>query len=121
MKNLVAILLMAIMTAGLGMPTHAAGDDENNEENTTMTTSFTGKVVDQVTGEMLTGVKVEIKGTDKEVYTDFEGNFSFSSLKPGNYEIVASYISYKDQVYNNVKLELSDNNKVTLKLEPIEE
>ena len=56
---------------------------------------ITGKVVDQVTGEALTGVKVAIEGSDLKAYTDFDGSFSFSQLSPGEYKVVTNYISYQ--------------------------
>ncbi|MFP3859869.1 MAG: carboxypeptidase-like regulatory domain-containing protein [Bacteroidales bacterium] len=121
MKNLITILMTVMLVAGLNNLTIASSDDENNENNEKMTTSLKGKVVDQSTGEELTGVKVEIKGTEKEVYTDFEGNFNFSELRPGKYNVSASYISYKDQEFSDVKLEISDENSITLKLESVEE
>lgn len=121
MKNLVTILIAVILVAGLNNTTIASGDDENKEKNEKMTTSLKGKVVDQSTGEELTGVKIELKGTEKEAYTDFEGRFSFSELLPGNYNVSASYISYKDREFSDVKLEISDKNSITLKLESVEE
>jgi protocatechuate 3,4-dioxygenase beta subunit len=124
MKNLIAILITSLFIVGMGTNVFAGNDDEKNESketNATMTTSLNGQVVDQNTGESLTGVKVEIKGADKEAYTDFEGNFNIAGIRPGEYELVASYISYRDKVYNDVKLELDENNKLTLKLESIEE
>ena len=103
MKKLVAIIITSFLIAGLSLNSFAGEDDEKNnssKSNAVMTTSLKGQVVDHTTGESLTGVKVEIKGSDKEAYTDFEGNFAVSGMKPGKYEIIASYISYKEKVYN---------------------
>ena len=121
MKQLLTILIASLLVAGISFNSYAGNDDEKNESKAKMTTSLKGQVVDMTTGESLTGVKVEIKGAEKEAYSDFEGNFNFSGIQPGNYEIVASYISYKDKVYNSVKIEINDLNRVTLKLESIEE
>jgi hypothetical protein len=120
MKKLIAIIITGILLTGFSINTIAGGEEENNESKATMTTSLKGTVVDQSTGEVLTGVRVEVKGSEKEAYTDFEGNFKFAELRPGNYELVASYISYKDQIFQDVKLELSESNQVTLKLESLE-
>jgi len=97
MKKLVAILLTGILVAGANFAGMASNDDDNNSKEThaTMTTNVVGQVVDQSTGEALTGVKVEILGTDEEAYTDFEGNFKMKNLKPGKYDINLSFISYK--------------------------
>jgi len=56
---------------------------------------ITGKVVDQVTGEALTGVKVTMDGSDMKVYTDFDGNFRIENVKPGEHQVTATYVSYK--------------------------
>jgi len=44
-----------------------------------------GVVTDAQTGFALSGVKVSINGS--VVYTDAGGNYGFSGLTPGNYEI----------------------------------
>ncbi|HPJ80034.1 MAG TPA: carboxypeptidase-like regulatory domain-containing protein [Prolixibacteraceae bacterium] len=67
---------------------------------------ITGKVVDQVTGEALTGVKVAIEGSDIKVYTDFDGVFRFENVKPGEYDLTATFVSYNRnevQKFNPVK------------------
>ena len=51
-----------------------------------------------------------------KTYTDFDGKFSFRNLKPGEYNIVASYISYEK---NTIELPIEDkeNNLISIKLE----
>jgi protocatechuate 3,4-dioxygenase beta subunit len=58
---------------------------------------ITGKVIDQKTGESLAGALVELKGTDKKVYTDLEGNYSINNIEPGMYSIEINYISYSSK------------------------
>ena len=60
-----------------------------------VTVSLTGSIADANSGESLAGVEVKIEGTDLKTYTDFDGNFSFTGVKMGEYKVVASYISYK--------------------------
>jgi hypothetical protein len=60
-----------------------------------VTVALTGSIADANSGESLAGVEVKIEGTDLKTYTDFDGNFSFSGVKMGEYKVVASYISYK--------------------------
>ncbi|HNU78079.1 MAG: carboxypeptidase-like regulatory domain-containing protein [Prolixibacteraceae bacterium] len=55
---------------------------------------ITGKVTDQTTGEALTGVKVALEGSDMKAYTDFDGVFRFENVKPGEYDLTATFISY---------------------------
>ncbi|HOY31288.1 MAG TPA: carboxypeptidase-like regulatory domain-containing protein [Bacteroidales bacterium] len=56
--------------------------------------SISGKVADKQTGESLAGVLVSIKDSGLNVYTDFDGNFSFDNIEPGTYIIEVKYISY---------------------------
>jgi len=66
----------------------------------------------------LVGVEVKIEGTDMKTYTDFDGNFSFNNLKPGEYKVVTSYISYQKKTdvvnisskENNLKVKLEASN-----------
>ncbi len=125
MKKLFAIITMVVLLAGFNFQAMATSDDDNdkndkNENNTTMTTSLKGQVVDMNTGEALTGVKLKIKGEDISAYTDFDGSFELQGLKPGKYSIETSFISYKDKVYENVTLELNDENEVIIKMESFE-
>lgn len=36
---------------------------------------ISGKVVDKISGESLSGVKIQVKGTDTFCYTDLNGNY----------------------------------------------
>ncbi|MFP4620572.1 MAG: carboxypeptidase regulatory-like domain-containing protein [Bacteroidales bacterium] len=122
MKKTVAMLMTAAFLAGFNLLALATGDDEEekNETNTTLTTSLKGQVRDEDTGEALTGVKLKVKGEEASTYTDFEGNFSFQGLKPGKYQIKTSFISYKDELYDDITLEMEGKNEVVIRMEPIE-
>ena len=65
------------------------------------------------TGEALVGVSVKIEGSDVEAYTDFDGNFQFDGILPGEYTISATMISYKKE---SSKLDVKLNNENDLKL-----
>lgn len=121
MKKLIAILSMFVLLAGINLNAMAANDDEESEtkSNAAMTTSMKGQVVDQNTGEALTGVRIEVEDADLETYTDFEGNFSLKGLKPGEYEVNVSFISYEDKSIENLKLELKADNNFTLEMKSI--
>ena len=123
MKKLVAILMTTALLAGYNLQTIASRDDndDKNDTNTTMTTSLKGQVVDEDTGEALTGVKLKIKGEDVSSYTDFEGNFKLQDLKPGKYNIETSFISYKDKVCETISLELNQKNEMIIKMKSVEE
>ncbi|MDA3815946.1 MAG: carboxypeptidase-like regulatory domain-containing protein [Prolixibacteraceae bacterium] len=57
--------------------------------------TLSGVIADQSSGEKLAGVAVRIDGTENVCYTDFDGNFKFKNLKPGNYKLDVKMISYK--------------------------
>ncbi|MFN8258988.1 MAG: carboxypeptidase-like regulatory domain-containing protein [Bacteroidales bacterium] len=57
------------------------------------TVKVTGKVVDKLTGETLTGVKIVANNCDKAVYTDFDGNFEIECNQNNSLNI--SLISYE--------------------------
>jgi hypothetical protein len=94
---------------------------ENETKNSTATDNaatimLVGSISDANSGESLVGVEVKIEGTDLKTYTDFDGNFTFANVKPGEYKVVANYISYKPVTET---LEASNkNNELKLKLQP---
>jgi hypothetical protein len=88
-KTILSLLLIAVFGFSY------AGNDKTTETPAPATITVSGNVVDMVTGEALTGVEIMVEGTETKVYTDFDGNFSISDIKPGEYNLVASFISYK--------------------------
>jgi hypothetical protein len=78
--------------------------------------TLSGKVIDFNSGEVLTGVEVTIEGTNIVTYTDFDGIFEIKDVKPGTYSLVASLISYKDSLVENLKAD-SNANHVDIKLQ----
>ena len=85
----------------------AANKESKSEISSTgnaVTTELSGQVIDKNTNETLVGVKVTIKGTDLVAYTDFDGKYHFDSLKPGKYNVTASYISYENKTVENIVL-----------------
>ncbi len=85
--------------------------NSNNAE----TVSLSGTVLDSNSGELLAGVEVIIEGTETKTYTDFDGNFKFKNITPGEHKLVANYISYKKSV-ETLRLNGKDN-QVKIKLE----
>jgi type 1 fimbria pilin len=77
--------------------------------------ALSGTVTDSGSGESLVGVEVRIEGTDEKTYTDFDGNFTFGNMKPGEYKLTANYISYQKSTET---LELKGQvNEVNIKME----
>lgn len=56
-----------------------------------------GTVLDQVSGQPIPGVNVNVQGATNGVSTDFDGKFQLSNIKKGD-KIVFSFIGYKASV-----------------------
>lgn len=121
MKKAIVIILAVLSSFSVVM---AENGNENeaknnkNSENLNITTNLSGVVLDKITGEVLTGVAVQVEGTDLVAYTDFEGNFEIKGINPGNHNINISYISYSGEIIavdvkcnktNKIKVEISES------------
>lgn len=101
-------------TVGIGF-----ADNDNTKETSAVpsaeqTIVLTGKVIDLLTNEALTGVEIKLEGTDIKVYSDFDGNFEIKEVKPGEYNIIASYISYQNSLLE--KFTVDGNSSANIKL-----
>ncbi|MFZ4548485.1 MAG: carboxypeptidase-like regulatory domain-containing protein, partial [Bacteroidales bacterium] len=67
-------------------------------------TGVKGVVADKISKETLVGATVLIQGTTTGATTDLDGNYALPSLAPGNYNLVISYISYKTQIIEKVRI-----------------
>ena len=92
MKKLVVVTLILSCFA---FSTANAADDAKGKESTASKISISGTIIDEVTGESLAGVSVTLEGTDKTVYTDFDGKFNFPEVTPGEYTLKTTFISYQ--------------------------
>jgi hypothetical protein len=113
MKKLFITLLL---TAAVGFT--FAGNDNNKEAKNAgaveQTICLSGKVIDLSTNEALTGVEINLEGTDIKAYSDFDGNFEIKDVKPGEYNIIASFISYQNSLLE--KFSVDGTNSVDIKL-----
>ena len=66
--------------------------------------SIQGKITDIKTGESIVGASVFIKGTSIGASTDIEGNYHIKNVKPGNYIIIVSFISYRVDTIPGIKV-----------------
>ncbi len=115
MKN---IILSFVFVALIGI---AYADNEGTTSTASESVpvemvSLSGTVIDFASGEALTGVEVTVEGTDIKVYTDFDGNFAIDNVIPGNYNIIASYISYEKSLIENFEAN-THNKEVDIKLQ----
>jgi protocatechuate 3,4-dioxygenase beta subunit len=112
-------IVFSLIVVALSISAFAKNDENKNEAEkpalTTATIELSGVVTDKTSNEALVGVEVEIEGTNQKVYTDFDGKFLFDNLKPGEYNVVASYISYKKSVVEHINVK--KNNQVAILLE----
>ena len=111
-KTFIGILLVLVGFSTIAKEKEAKAIDTETTSNTVLL----GSVADINSGESLVGVEVKIEGTDLKTYTDFDGNFAFRNVKPGEYKLITSYISYQK---NLKSLQVSPSeNKIKLKLQP---
>lgn len=81
--------LIILITLFLGLTSVNASNKDNSKR------VLCGKVVDKTTGEVLTGVKVEVKGTGTYCYTDLNGNFVLSVSTDSKQEVEANIVGYE--------------------------
>lgn len=91
MKNILAIIAVAVLTASTAFATN------DKASAPVATTTLSGQVIDKLTGEALAGVKIIVDESATEVYTDFDGNFTITDITTGSHEIKADLISYQSQ------------------------
>lgn len=83
-------ILIILVALFLGLTTVSASN--NSDKNKKV---LCGKVIDKVTGEALTGVKVEVKGTGIYCYTDLNGSFVLSVSTDSKQEVEANIVGYE--------------------------
>lgn len=76
-----------------------------------------GVISDKATKETLVGATVLVQGTTIGAATDLDGNYSITNISPGIYNLVVSYISYKTQVIEKVKVTAKETVEVNILLE----
>jgi len=65
---------------------------------------ISGKITDKKTGESIVGASVYIQGTTTGSSTDIDGKYTIKNLKPGSYNIIVSFISYKIDSLKGIKV-----------------
>lgn len=85
-KMKLKLLIISVFMACLPLLSAAHG----NEDHT-----LTGQVYEQGSDADLTGVRVEVVGTDIVIYTDAEGRFSIPGLSGTSVQVQFSFISFE--------------------------
>jgi outer membrane receptor protein involved in Fe transport len=82
----------------------------------------TGKIVgtakDAGTGEPLPGVNVIIDGTSMGAATDIDGTYYIIGIPPGEYTLIAMYISYRETRVTDVEVNVDKTTTINFELEP---
>lgn len=74
--------------------------------------SIKGNIIDlEMAGEPLMFASVSVEGTDLYTETNFNGNFEFSGLKPGSYNLEISSLGYETQL---VAIEVLANDSIQI-------
>ncbi len=104
MKLLSLVLLLLFTNPG-----------KENVSSESLTVDFYGTVIEEISGEPLPGAMVSIKEVNKEVYTDFNGNFSVEDIRPGEYSIEVTYTSFETKEVKDLRV-APDSNSVVITL-----
>ncbi len=76
-----------------------------------------GTVKDKKTGETLVGATIQILGTMSGTITDFDGNYVLPNLKPGEYSLRFSFVSYKPVDVEKITLQPNETKVINVSLE----
>jgi len=83
----------------------------NNIEKGVKKVQLSGTVIEDITGEPIPGATIILKELNKEIYTDFDGNFTIEDLTPGKYNLEVNFVSFKKKELNALEI---TNEKNTL-------
>lgn len=81
------------------------------------TGKISGKVINSRSGEVLINATVSIKGSQRAVSSDLNGMYSFPSLAPGTYTLVASYVSYNTKTVDSVVVKAGEVTEMIISLD----
>ncbi len=118
------VLLTLSLISVVALSFAANNDKVANKDKSTVATSsstassvsISGRVIDLNSGEALAGVEVAIEGQSKKAHTDLDGNFKIDNLKPGEYNVIASYISYNKSFIEKLEV-VKSNQSLDIKLQ----
>ena len=74
--------------------------------------SIQGKITDIKTKESIVGASVYFQGTTVGSSTDIDGNYIIKNVKPGTYNIIVSFISYKIDTIRGIKVRKDEITKL---------
>ena len=80
-----------------------------------LTGTLTGNVYDKSTNNTLANVNIYLKGTSYGTTTGEDGSFLITNLKPGNYEVIISYVGY-ESLNTNITIEDKETTEISASL-----
>lgn len=119
MNNLLKYLLVLVLIISASISLADNNDVNSKEEPIRKSSVIRGKVIDKLTQEELVCAKVILNNNEQEVCTDINGNFEFTDLQPGKYEITVKYISYQDKKLKELKIKANKVEELTIDLETL--
>ncbi|MFC1563377.1 TonB-dependent receptor domain-containing protein [candidate division KSB1 bacterium] len=84
--------------------------------------SFHGSVTDQESGERLIGANIQLTSSVRQTRgsaTDNQGRFEITSIPPGEYTLVVSYIGYGKEIITDFAFEESESKTMDFELNPV--
>lgn len=114
MKKLVLIIIGIVC---LGNFVFAGNKSKLVDSQVATQSILSGKITDKLNGEELVGVLVKIDGTDETCYTDFEGNFKFKGIQPGDYKLKFELISYKNVKTQKIHVGTKEAHELKINME----
>jgi outer membrane cobalamin receptor len=79
--------------------------------------SIEGTVFDKKTRETLVGAQVILEGTTIGAVTNFDGHFLIDNIKPGNYNVKVTYISYNPIVFDGIVISANKRAQLNVDME----
>src|SRR5690554_770038 len=120
MKTVLVIGISLLMTTSAFANSNISNNKEVKKSNetelvanvaSTESLQLTGVVVDKKNNETLAGASILVDG--RKFYSDLDGNFTISDVKPGKYELTVELISYEPV---SIEVDLSQNQQVNIGL-----
>ncbi|MBN1768259.1 MAG: carboxypeptidase-like regulatory domain-containing protein [Prolixibacteraceae bacterium] len=113
MKKIVFVVVVLVGAVNLAF---AKDKPAETQSKPAVESAISGIITDQISGEKLAGVAVRIEGTESVCYTDFEGNFEFKNLKPGNYKLDVEMISYQKIETQKINIHSGEVHELSINL-----
>lgn len=113
----ILLVLIAAVLISINASADDNKEDKTSKTNTTeiahsiQTVDVKGSVIDKNSKEHLAGAAIFIDGA--KYYSDLEGNFAISNLRPGKYTLRVELISYQPAVLE-VNLKKGQNINISL-------